>query len=1741
MGKRYTKQFLLLFLFCLIGVLKSNAQILEGMDAEKIVKGSEIVRINPNTNKIQYVLFRQSFSIGADDAQFYVQKLLGLNSDYGFTQIRKEEDELGFTHIRLQETYRGIEVLGAVMILHIKDHRLHSFNGEAFEIKEAAAIELSEKACLKIAMDTTAALSYMWQHPEEELAIKQIKEDENATWFPSGKLMYAPVDLDFTKNEFKLTYKFNLHAFEPRTAENIYISVADGKIVARENQLHTTDVNGLAYTKYSGQKTIQTDSTAPFNYRLRESTRGNGIYTFNLKKSTNYGTAVDFTDSNNIWNNVNANKDEVATDCHWGAATTYDYYKFRHNRNSYNNANARINSYVHYSNNYDNAFWDGIRMTYGDGSSFKPLTSLDVCGHEITHAVTSNSANLIYSNESGQLNESFSDIFGNAVERYGKPSGYSWIIGEEITYDGTGLRNMLNPKIKGQPRCYKSTNWYFGTADNGGVHYNSGVQNWWFYLISEGGSGTNDVSNVYNVDSLGILKAEKIAYRNLTVYLTPSSQHTDARFYSIRSAVDLYGNCSKEVIAVTNAWYACNVGAKYDSGYVKAGFIADSVVCKGNKLVNFTNLSTNANSCKWYFGDATTSTVYNATHTYNTYGAFTIKLVANSCFLNKKDSLIKTAYVKIDSTYDICNAVLMPMNGTDSTHKCESFVYDDGGEDIYTQNKITYFRISVPGSDTIRINFSVFDYELNYDSLYIYKGIYPGTGTKIGGYTGSTLPALGNFIDVPGSIVTLRHVSDPYVVGNGFKLKYKALRKPLDVKAFSDTSICKGRQVLLIAKGTGGYFKDYHFYWKNIVYNDSVIVKPDSTQLYKVVLTDVCSKVKDSATALVTVLPALDIQVGKDTVICKGQSVRLIPKVTGGKSGSYTLTWNNGLGTGTNKLLSPVTTTTYRIILSDGCTPVNDTAYYTIRVKDGLKVDLKTNDSIICFNKMSQLTASASGGDTLKYNFNWSHGAGNMNSQNVLLNASTWVKVTLSDACSSPDAVDSVFVTVRPQLSLNLKNDTLICRGTSVLLSGQISGGDNKKYKYTWTQGLPDTSKFTVRPVVKTTYKLTLTDNCSDPVADSMVVDVMAPIVVSGMFDTTICNGQSVFLKPIVTGGIKSKYTYNWNFGLSSTDTHTVSPSGFSNYRVIVNDGCTVLGDTGFSKISVRSVLRPEISTIDTLICYGKKVDLTVSGLGGISANYLYTWNMGLGTGTSKSINLTKSGYVKAILTDACTVEPGVDSVYIEVRPELKLNLGNDTAICSGTSMQLMSNAKGGDKDQYAYTWNQGLSSQANQTVAPSVKTTYIVNLVDNCSDPYADTILVDVLKPLKVSGLRDTTICSGASVDLNPIFSGGVTADYVSTWSDIGIGSSRTVSPIADVVYSIDLKDNCSVPSAGSTVKVSVLQPLKLSTTLSKNEICSGDSGELNIVMSGGKSSQYVWTLNSIAQTQTKLILKPNIKTDYIVKLDDNCSSPVSDTLSIVVNALPIINFTVDADSICLPGVVQFTNTSGGASKYLWDFGDGDTSASNQPLHKYDNLGTFDVNLKAISNKGCLSELNKLDMVTVVPHPKARFTYTPDQPDYLNTEVTFKNNSIAFDRFKWNFGDLQTDELNLNANHKYADTGVYPMFLMVSNSLGCADTMSLMLKVKDVFILNIPNAITVNNDNINETFVVKGRGIQHYRLQVFNRWGEMVYDGDHLSPEFDGKAKDGTPLMKGTYMVVLTVRDFGGFMHYIREMVEIL
>ena len=246
---------------------------------------------------------------------------------------------------------------------------------------------------------------------------------------------------------------------------------------------------------------------------------------------------------------------------------TWDYYKLVHGRNGIFGTGAGSYNRVHYGTNYVNAFWDGTRMTYGDGDGvdFGPLVSLDVAGHEMSHGVTENSANLTYSGESGGLNESTSDIFGSLVEFYANnandPGDY--LIGEEFDLKNhVGFRRMDNPQSDGSSfNCWSPT---VGSAD---VHYSSGVGNHFFYLLSEG-SGTKSIGGVTHssstcngstVTGIGRDAAGKIWYRALTVYMTSSTNYTGARTASLNAARDLYGAGSAQYNAVAAAWSAVSV------------------------------------------------------------------------------------------------------------------------------------------------------------------------------------------------------------------------------------------------------------------------------------------------------------------------------------------------------------------------------------------------------------------------------------------------------------------------------------------------------------------------------------------------------------------------------------------------------------------------------------------------------------------------------------------------------------------------------------------------------------------------------------------------------------------------------------------------------------------------------------------------------------------------------------------------------------------------------------------------------------------------------------------------------------------------------------------------------------------------------------------------------------------------------------------------------------------------------
>lgn len=814
--------------FILLGLM-TIGQVENTKRIESILSHSTQNFLNDESSIPGFIEFQTNFSPKLSE----IESLLNSfgKTPFQLREIKRETDQLGITHIKFQQISHSIPFELNHVTAHLQHGEIVSLNGNLVsEIPTSAATSITERAALDAALNSINASQYKWELPEEEAFIKEDTQDPSATFYPKGELVYLQ-----TKKGVALTYKFNIYSHQPVSRADYYVDAGHGKVIFKNDYIHHADANGSGNTGYSGTRTIVTDSLSSTSYRLREAGRGNGIETYDMNTGTTYGSAVDFTDSDNNWTST-TNDDQYALDAHWGAEMTYDYFLNVHSRNSIDGLGFKLVSYIHYDNNYVNAFWDGSRMTYGDGNgtSITPLTSMAIAGHEISHGLTSNTANLVYSYESGALNESFSDIFGVAIDFWARPTLADWEMGDEIYSSGTNyFRSMSNPKAKGDPDTYLGTNYYLGTADNGGVHTNSGVQNFWFYLLVNGGTGTNDNGDTYSVNGLGLDTAARIAFRNLTVYLSRNSQHSDARFYAIKAATDLYGACSPAVIATTNAWHAVGVGPAYIPG-VNANFATtDSVGCKFPHTVSFTNLSNNASNFLWNFGDGNTSTAQNPTHTYTSGpGPFNVTLSANGGTCGT-DTLIKISNVSIDTTL-LCPTILA-RNSAMSTNSCSGTLLDDGGATgDYSANQVSTFTISPTGATNVVLNFNMFDVEAgsgtfcNYDYLEVYEGTSTA-GTRIGRYCNNNPPPAT--ITSSSSSVFLRFRVDGGLEEAGFEIDWYCLYTyPAPIASFSATPTTVCRNELITLNNTSVSATSYN--WSMIGSNVTSSVAANPTIFY---------------------------------------------------------------------------------------------------------------------------------------------------------------------------------------------------------------------------------------------------------------------------------------------------------------------------------------------------------------------------------------------------------------------------------------------------------------------------------------------------------------------------------------------------------------------------------------------------------------------------------------------------------------------------------------------------------------------------------------------------------------------------------------------------------------------------------------------------------------------------------------------------------------------------------------------
>jgi bacillolysin len=548
------------------------------------------ITVFKEVSELGWVKFQDNY-ITNPEKVFEVNKTaFGLSENFQMKLLRKKDDDYGYTHIKFQQTYNNVTVLGGEYFIHAKNGKTYTGNGKIFTpqfIK--SSFILTEQAALNFALLHINAKTYYWQDPKREARLKRRTKNLTATYFPKAGMAYV---LSADSNTLLLCYSFIIKTNEFGKSAICYIDASNGDLVKKDLLDNNCDQTSVT-TNWYGIRTIYTNDVAVIgnSYDLEDDCQSS---VFGVYDATNDDDI--FNTGDNVW--ANDWQRSAATSL-WSIKESYLWYRTFFGRPGHDDDDGNLDIYQGFnfganggtnnaSYSYDPIGDDEIKIGIGNTPSVPDdYNTVDILAHEFTHGVIRYEAQLGGEKDPGALGESFGDIFGEWIESkvFG---GTNWIIGwdRDQTNCNRILRYLVDPggqsvnigsgctRNFNLPNTYLGSNWVSTTAaadpgDKWGIHINCGVQNQMFYLLSAGGSGWNNGQTshapvntgfFWNVASIGIDKAIRIAYKVINDYLTSGSSFRDARNAWVQAAENIFGTCSFEAIQTGRAWAAAGIG-----------------------------------------------------------------------------------------------------------------------------------------------------------------------------------------------------------------------------------------------------------------------------------------------------------------------------------------------------------------------------------------------------------------------------------------------------------------------------------------------------------------------------------------------------------------------------------------------------------------------------------------------------------------------------------------------------------------------------------------------------------------------------------------------------------------------------------------------------------------------------------------------------------------------------------------------------------------------------------------------------------------------------------------------------------------------------------------------------------------------------------------------------------------------------------------------------------------------------
>ncbi|MEP7265850.1 MAG: PKD domain-containing protein, partial [Bacteroidota bacterium] len=744
---------------------------------------------------------------------------------------------------------------------------------------------------------------------------------------------------------------------------------------------------------------------------------------------------------------------------------------------------------------------------------------------------------------------------------------------------------------------------------------------------------------------------------------------------------------------------------------------------------------------------------------------------------------------------------------------------------------------------------------------------------------------------------------------------------------------------------------------------------------------------------------------------------------------------------------------------------------------------------------------------------------------NNLIAGNYTITVLDSNGC-----VDSVTALLSQPQSILLQptSSAANCNGSNDGSVSVIVNGGVAPFTYLWITN--DTSQ-TVSNLAAGNYQVTVTDsnNCSKNA--TAIVNEPTILLDNAQVTDITCNGLTDGSIVLNVNGGTAPYYYQWSGSLVTSS--SISNLIAGTYTVTVTDGHNC------NFITTYNIIEPAVINAylaaDSVNCFGGNTgELQVVFVNPGLQPYTYQWN-GSVSATSSAANLYAGNYSVTIAdNNGCTANLAA-SIYEP--SDLQAAANGTNILCNGMATGTASVNVNGGTLPYSYQWTGGGTTPSINNLTNG---TYTVTVTDGngCEETTSVILSQPAVLSLRVSS--DHVICIGQDATLTAAAYGG-TPPYAFTWNTGWNTNIYNVHPDTSIVYYVFVTDSngCTVDSQQIAVNVNPALDVVVSIG---DTICKGETTVVTCLASGGNGGPYTYTWSNNPAGTPQITVTPDSTTTYSVSISDGCTVlPANTSTTVEVNELPNTQFSPDPGDGCVPLTVSFINASNGI-QYMWNFGDGSHSVMNNPHHTYTMSGTFDVSLEATSTNGCKKIVVIPDAVHVFELPIAEFGYSPEHATILNKNIEFSNHSYSGNSYWWDFGDGIGTSAEMHPEYMYGDSGTYTVMLVAISSNGCEDTTYGEVIIEGIFSLYVPNSFTPNGDGRNDFFTYYGEGIVSADLQIFNRWGDVIYrDDSNTHAGWNGTSDDGKECQQGVYIYLIKAKDANGTDHEVKGTVTLV